>query len=100
MWRRDDGGHIITYVGVQSTARDIGKFGQLFLDGGTWDGEAILSRKWTETATAPTSKMKFGSIIMPISYGYLWWVDSVPEKAGHNYSALGLWGNNLAPRCG
>ena len=94
-WRRDDGGNVITYAGVQSTARDIGKFGQLFLDGGTWNGKPILSRQWIEAATTPTYKMQFGSIKLPVRYGYLWWVDLAHKKAGHNYNALGLWGNNL-----
>ena len=33
--------------------RDMAKFGQLFLNGGTWKNQRIISETWTKKSTAP-----------------------------------------------
>ena len=38
--------------GVQMRPRDLLKFGQLYLDGGTWNGHRIVDRSWVETSTS------------------------------------------------
>lgn len=38
--------------GMRMTTREISRFGQLYLDKGLWNGERVLSREWTELATA------------------------------------------------
>lgn len=94
-WRRDDGGNVITYAGIQTTPRDLLRFGRLFLDGGVWEGERVLSREWIEAATAPRATMSIAMMDQVSEYGFLWWVDFDKETLPHNYSALGLWGNHL-----
>jgi len=52
--------------------RDMLKYGQLYLNGGTWNGRRILSTEWIEE-----SWKKYGRL-EPIDrngheYGYLWW---------------------------
>lgn len=34
--------------GLQMNVRELGKFGQLYLQRGKWKGEQILSEKWIE----------------------------------------------------
>ena len=38
--------------GMNMTTRDLARFGQLYLDQGTWNGKRILSREWIALATA------------------------------------------------
>jgi CubicO group peptidase (beta-lactamase class C family) len=96
-WRRDRAGHVITYAGVQSNARDLLKFGLVHLNGGKWKGKQILSKEWVELATNERTRLTIPNM-MPEGhpYGLLWWLD-FGEDAGvpHSYSSLGLYGNNM-----
>ncbi len=94
-WRRDAGGNVITYAGVQTTPRDIAKFGELFLANGKWNGKQILSEKWVKAATEPRTKLEIQGVGPSSAYGLLWWIDAAKDKVPHNYSALGLWGNHV-----
>jgi len=61
------------------SARDMARFGLLYLAGGRWDGRAVLDPEWIAQSTRPYSGNKNGG------YGYLWWVD---PRTG-DYSARG-----------
>lgn len=93
-WRRDRAGNVITYAGIQTTARDLARFGQLFLQNGSWEGNTIVSSGWIELATRERTRLSTAGV-EAIPYGLLWWVDFSAETVPHNYSALGLFGNNL-----
>jgi CubicO group peptidase (beta-lactamase class C family) len=67
--------------GLTLTARDMAKIGQLYLSGGVWNGNRILSSKWIEDSTK--KKTRWGEL----SYGYLWWI------VDDCYAALGDGGN-------
>ncbi len=54
--------------------RDFMKFGQLMLNGGTWEGRRILSREFVEQAAAPLYHLR------NVYYGYLWWSEDFPYK--------------------
>lgn len=51
------------------SARDAARFGQLFLDGGRWDGKQIIPAAWVKESTTAYSRTERGSL----GYGYLWW---------------------------
>jgi len=52
--------------------RDVAKFGQLFLNGGTWKSEQIISREWVEMSTQKfTSLHNWWADVD--GYGYHWW---------------------------
>ncbi len=58
--------------GMYMRPRDMLKYGQLYLDGGTWQGRRILSRDWVEESFGKYGRLE------PIErngqlYGYLWW---------------------------
>jgi CubicO group peptidase (beta-lactamase class C family) len=78
------------------TARDLARFGWLFLNLGTWSGGQIVPAGWVDEATKPWSHTD-----IPVDYGYLWWVSPAdvaerrPEFAG-SYRALGYGGQALA----
>ena len=70
-------------------ARDFAKFGQLMLNGGTWNGKRILDAKFARDASAPLYHLR------NIYYGYYWWVEDYPFKnrTVRAYSARGAGGN-------
>jgi CubicO group peptidase (beta-lactamase class C family) len=79
------------------TARDLARFGWLFLNRGMWSEAQIVPADWVDEATKPWSHTD----IPPLDYGYLWWVSPAdvvsryPAFAG-SYRALGYGGQDLA----
>lgn len=74
---------------VAVTARDYMKFGQLMLNGGTWNGKRILDAYFVKAATSPLYHLR------NIYYGYYWWVEDYPYKnrVVRAFSARGAGGN-------
>ena len=58
---------------LKMSARDLARYGQLFLQSGLWNNEQILSKKWVDNSTYPTSKHGGGDKIGRW-YGWLWGV--------------------------
>jgi CubicO group peptidase (beta-lactamase class C family) len=51
------------------TARDLARFGQLYLQMGTWQDQQVIPKNWIEDSITPYSKtFKDGG------YGYMWWI--------------------------
>lgn len=53
------------------SARDLARFGLLYLHEGRWHDEQLLSASWIRQSTQPYSTTDRGD-----DYGYLWWVAS------------------------
>jgi CubicO group peptidase (beta-lactamase class C family) len=70
--------------GLCITPADMAKIGQLYLNGGIWEGKQIISAEWIRESTKEHSR--WGKL----SYGYLWWIIDDQE---HSYAALGDGGN-------
>lgn len=69
------------------TARDLARFGLLFLHKGKWNGKQIIPEKWVkESATAWSQTGRNG---LSAGYGYLWWTSN-DEKTPGMFSALGV----------
>jgi len=80
-WIADPKGVNTAGWGLTLTPRDMIKIGQLYLNGGEWNGEQILSSQWVEDSTK--EKSQWGEL----TYGYLWWI------VDDCYAALGDGGN-------
>ncbi|OAV43183.1 serine hydrolase [Lewinella sp. 4G2] len=54
-WSLDDKRHrsAKSYSGLNTTARDLAKIGQLYLNGGTWHGRRIISEDWVRKSVTP-----------------------------------------------
>ncbi|OAA25764.1 penicillin-binding protein, beta-lactamase class C [Frankia sp. EI5c] len=65
----DATGNTLTFMGLQSTCRDIARLGYLMLAHGDWNGEQIVSRDWVDAAVGDSSTK------MNAAYGYLWWLN-------------------------
>jgi CubicO group peptidase (beta-lactamase class C family) len=77
--------------------RDMAKFGQLFLDGGVWDGERIISEEWVLRSTS--QHFTFDQAWNADGYGYQWWIFdyyvSSSNQYVHSYSARGWGGQDI-----
>jgi CubicO group peptidase (beta-lactamase class C family) len=47
------------------------KFGQLYLDHGTWHGRQLVPKKWVADSVAPSPTSS--------QYGYMWWLETTPS---------------------
>lgn len=71
--------------GLTLSPMDMAKIGQLFLNGGVWNGNRIVSEKWVSDSTSEQSRWKQRNL----PYGYLWWID----EQDNGYAAMGDGGN-------
>ena len=69
------------------SARDAARLGLLYLQGGTWQGEQLISEAWVDESTAPISDS--GEYIPGTYYGYMWWVFPVGYGADRSYDRIG-----------
>ena len=75
--------------GLNLTSRDFARFGQMFLQGGSWAGQQVIPQDWvitSTTASAPTEADEYG-------YGFQWWTprDARPRE----YMGRGIYGQYL-----
>lgn len=77
------------------TARDLAKFGQLYLNKGRWKGRQIVSERWVEDSTASHLRVAPDATL---SYGYHFWIDAYwwgENGYVRTYFASGLGGNKI-----
>jgi CubicO group peptidase (beta-lactamase class C family) len=84
-WVVDPGGIHTGGWGLALTTRDLLKIGQLYGNGGLWNGKAILPAQWIKDSTRESSR--WGDK----PYGYLWWVVNDGDQTC--YAAIGDGGN-------
>ena len=73
--------------GLFLTPREMAKFGQLYLDGGAWEGKQIVPAAWVAESTREHSRaVEYGNL----AYGYLWWIIDA-----ESFAALGDGGNAI-----
>lgn len=94
-WNQDADGYYIGCGDIQFTARDMAKFGVLYLNEGEYGGKQILPADWVRASLrtysenansgAPDSG-RIGNRFYDIGYGYQWWSGMA---GGHrfNYAA-------------
>ncbi len=72
------------------SARDLARFGLLYLRGGRWGTARVLPEGWVETSVEPRSPVphpRTGEPIEDVWYGRLWWTS--PEGRGGYDAELG-----------
>ncbi len=89
----DDTG-IIPYFGggLHLTPRDMLKFGQLYLNGGVWNGKRIISESWIKESFKKHVQLQ--DVRDKNEYGYFWWHDTyiVDGKTFESIEARGAGG--------
>jgi CubicO group peptidase (beta-lactamase class C family) len=72
------------------TARDMARFGYLYLRAGRWGDQQIVPSDWVERSTTPYSSGLRSDLIPFGGYGFMWWTSD------WGYSALGVGGHVIA----
>jgi CubicO group peptidase (beta-lactamase class C family) len=93
-WTRYPDGSLETDGGLALRLRDLAKIGRLFLDGGEWEGDRVVSREWVEASTGRQIKLRGQGA----GYGYKWQQMSLEYDDGtiSYYFMPGYGGNILA----
>jgi CubicO group peptidase (beta-lactamase class C family) len=79
--------------GLRLESRDLLKLGQLYMNGGSWNGKRVVSESWVKRSTTPHAQ-----IDEQTNYGYLWWLKDfkVGERSWSAYFMSGNGGNKVA----
>lgn len=85
-WASDPAGNHTGGWGLSLSPVDMAKIGQLYLNGGVWNGKQIVSKSWIEESTKEHSRWEKCNL----PYGYLWWLSGDTEQ---RFSAMGDGGN-------
>ena len=84
----DHQGNFIGSSQVYTTARDLGRLGQLYLDDGVWNGERILPEGWAEFVAEPAPA--FDREQGTQGYGAQFWLfDGVEGLPAGTYTTAG-----------
>lgn len=80
-------GDFILSSQVYTNARDLGRFGMLYANGGVWEGERLISQEWIEFVTTPAP----ASAGRGNFYGGQFWLvpDGRDDVPGNAYSTAG-----------
>lgn len=91
-WQYQPQGTAMTGGGLQLRSIDLMKLGQLYLDGGRWDGKQVIPAEWVKRSIAPHANAREG-----IDYGYLWWLQTFKanNRAVQAYGMAGSGGNKV-----
>jgi len=84
-WRKDPKGIETASFALYLTARDMAKFGFLYLNKGKWDDQTLLSESWVETSTKDHETNIYGRY----SYGYQWYITYVGGRPAFLASGFG-----------
>ena len=89
-WITDDTGMEMAAGGLQVTAHDYAKLGQLYLQGGNWRGTQIVPAAWVHDSVTPDAPHVMPGVDAeyPVGYGYQWWVPMGDEG---EYAAIGVY---------
>lgn len=88
-WPVDPQGRHLGYRLLKLRPTDLARLGQLYLDGGRWEGEQVVPEAWVRDSTS-------AQVSLPIardgfdSYGYLWWLGTVGGHAA--FASFGFGG--------
>lgn len=84
-WDRDPDGVPIGGWGLHLGVGQMARFGQLYLAGGSWEGQQIVPEAWVESSVASHAAAGGPFEAANVGYGYLWWV----QEAGHAATGRG-----------
>lgn len=91
-WLTDSEGMEMAFGGLNATARDYAKLGELYRLGGNWNGTQIVPADWVAASVTPDAPHLLPgenpASDFDLGYGYQWWVMDGDEG---EYSAIGVY---------
>ena len=87
-WVSDEAGNNAAGWGLTLSPAVMAKIGQLYLNGGMWEGREIVSKSWIDESTKEHSRWKK----QDLPYGYLWWLC---DENANTFAAMGDGGNTI-----
>lgn len=93
-WLVDATGVEMAFAGLNLTARDYAKLGELFRRNGEWNGKQIVPAAWVAESTSSdeahmqVGQITVGSEVFPFGYAYQWWV---PAGGDGVFTAIGIY---------
>jgi CubicO group peptidase (beta-lactamase class C family) len=84
----------LTAGGLQMSALDFAKYGQLYKNGGRWNGKQILPQSWVDKTFTKYLNVSYGPEVF---YGYLFWNTTfkIGDKSYETFFATGNGGNKI-----
>jgi len=75
---------------IRISARELARFGHLFLNRGNWNGKQLVSKSWVDTATKPHVSASLPLAILSGAdgrgvYGYNWWANGIRPNGKRNW---------------
>lgn len=94
-WQRLRSGIICCHGDIYIRPRDLAKFGTLFLNEGSWNGEQIISAEWVRRSFE--EYIPLPQVYWADGYGYLWWMRSLQAngRTYESYKAMGWGGQEI-----
>ena len=91
-WQFQPLGTAMTGGGLELRSRDLLKLGQLYLNGGKWEGRQVISSDWVNRSLSPHANAREDT-----DYGYLWWLQTftVDGRKIRTYGMYGTGGNKV-----
>ncbi|WP_406831291.1 serine hydrolase [Pedococcus sp. KACC 23699] len=89
-WPKDPRGIQLGFAALKMSPRDMAKLGQLYLDGGRWNGRQVVPAQWVKASTTAQVGTRGDRAALAESYGYQWWVTQ--ERGHHAFAAFGFGG--------
>ena len=90
-WLLDSENMEMVYAGLNATARDYAKLGELFRLEGKINGKQLVPRKWVKASITPDAPHLMPGenplSDFPLGYGYQWWI---PDDSG-DFTAIGVY---------
>lgn len=93
-WISDPQGVEMSYGGLNLTARDYARLGELYRQGGSWDGKQLVPASWVEASITAEADIHqpgqpfIGGHAFDLGYGYQWWL---PAGNRGEFSAVGVY---------
>ncbi|MDV7356406.1 serine hydrolase [Rhodococcus oxybenzonivorans] len=93
-WLLDAAGMEVAFAGLNMTARDFAKLGELYRNGGEWHGNQVVPEQWVRDSVVPDAPYLqpgqpiVGTHRFEFGYGYQWWI---PAGDHGEFSAIGVY---------
>jgi len=89
-WKRSPLGVVDTEGGLFLKNSDLAKIGYLYLNGGRWDAQQIVSKNWVQQSVSPLTDSE-----EDYKYGFKWWLLPRTDRQGFVWMARGFGGQRL-----